>query len=80
MANVLLDQLAAQVQASTEVEASATLLIAGFAGRQQAAIDEALENGATALQLAPVQAEVDAMKASAAALSAAVAANTPAGP
>ncbi len=75
--SAILDSLAAQVQASTDVEASATLLINGFAARVQAAVDAAIANGATAAELAPVQDEVNAMNASAAALSAAVAANTP---
>ena len=74
----ILDDLAAQVKANTDVEDSATLLINGFAARVQAAVDKALAGGATAAELAPVQAEVDAMKTSAAALSSAVAANTPA--
>lgn len=78
MANAALDALKAQVEASTAVDASALLLINGFADRQQAAIDAAIGNGATAEQLAPVQAEVDALKASSDALAAAVKANTPA--
>lgn len=78
MANPTLDALAAQVQANVEVEASALLLINGFADRVQAAVALALANGATATELAPVQAEVDALKASATKLSEAVAANTPA--
>lgn len=78
MPNVTLDALTAQVKASTDAEASATLLIDGFATRQQAAIDKALQNGATEAQLAPVQAEVDALKASSDSLAAAVVANTPA--
>jgi hypothetical protein len=78
MANPTLDALAAQVKANTDVEASATQLINGIAARVQAAVDKAIAGGATAADLAPVQAEVDAMKASADALSAAVVANTPA--
>jgi len=74
----ILDDLAAQVKANTDVEASATLLINGFAGRVQAAVDAAKAGGATAAELAPVQAEVDAMKASAQALADAITANTPA--
>lgn len=77
MANPILDTLAAQVQANTDAEASATTLINGFAARVQAAITAALAGGATAAELAPIQAEVDALKASAAALAAAVVANTP---
>lgn len=75
---MILDDLATSVTNATTVQASATALINGFAARQQAAIDVAIANGATAAQLAPVQAEVDALTASSAALSAAVVANTPA--
>jgi len=74
----LLDDLQAAVTKATTVETSAKALIDGFAARQQAAIDAALANGATAEQLAPVQAEVDALNASADALVASVTANTPA--
>ena len=75
MANPVLDALQAQVTAVVGVMQSATTLINGFAARQQAAIDAAIANGATAEQLAPVQAEVDALKAAADPLAAAVAAN-----
>ncbi len=78
MASQILMDLEAQVAASTQVEGSAVLLINGFAARVQAAVDAAIAGGATAAELAPVQAEVDAMKASATSLSDAVAANTPA--
>jgi hypothetical protein len=78
MANVTLDALAAQVKAATDAEDSATLLINGFAARVQAAVDAAIANGATAAELAPVQDEVNALKASSDALAAAVVANTPA--
>ncbi len=77
MANPILAALEAQVKANTDAEASAVELINGFAARVQAAVDAALVNGATAAELAPVQAEIDAMKASADALAAAVLANTP---
>ncbi len=75
---MILDDLNTAVTNATTVQASATALITGFAARQQAAIDAAIANGATAAQLAPVQAEVDALNASAANLAAAVTANTPA--
>lgn len=75
--NAILTDLEAQVAASVEVETSAAALINGFAARQQAAIDAAIANGATAEQLQPVQTEVDALKSSAASLASAVAANTP---
>ena len=77
MANPVLDDLKATVEATTSVEDSATALINGFAARVQAAVDQAIANGATAEELAPVQAEVDALKASSDALSQAVKANTP---
>lgn len=78
MASPILASLQAQVAQSISVETSAQVLIEGFVVRVQSAVDAALANGATAAELAPVQAEVDAMAASAAALSAAVVANTPA--
>jgi hypothetical protein len=77
MANPVLDDLKATVEATTSVEDSATMLINGFAARVQAAVDQAIANGASAAELAPVQAEVDALKAASDALSQAVAANTP---
>ncbi len=80
MANTLLDALASQVKANTDIEASAVTLINGFAARMDAAIAAALAGGATAAELAPIQAEVDAMKASASALANAITANTPTAP
>lgn len=77
MANPTLDALAAAVTKATTAEASAVTLINGIAARIQAAVDAAVANGATATQLAPVQAEADALSASADTLAAAVAANTP---
>jgi len=76
MANPVLDDLKATVEATTSVEDSATMLINGFAARVQAAVDQAIANGASAAELAPVQAEVDALKAASDALSQAVKANT----
>ena len=76
----VLSDLQAAVTQATTVEASAVTLINGFADRVQAAVEAAIAGGATADQLKPVQDEVDALNASAAALSAAVAANTPAAP
>ena len=77
MASPILSDLETAVTAATTVMASATALINGIAARIQAAVDQALANGATAEELAPVQAEADALKASAADLTAAVEANTP---
>lgn len=66
----ILDDLEAQVKANTDAEASAVVLINGFAARLQAAKDSG--------DPARVQAVIDAMKASADKLGAAVVANTPA--
>ena len=78
MANPILNALAAQVQETVGVEASALALINGFAARMQAAVDAALAGGASAADLATLQTEIDALKASTSGLSAGVAANTPA--
>jgi len=77
---MILDDLKNQVAASVAVEESAVTLINGIGQRVQDAVNVALQNGATAEQLAPVQSEVDALKTSAAALAAAIVANTPAAP
>jgi hypothetical protein len=74
----ILANLQAQVTASTTVEASAKALIDGIQARIQTAVDAAIANGATAEELAPVQAEADALKASSDALQVSVVANTPA--
>lgn len=76
MANQILADLEAAVNKATTVQASATALIQGIGDRIAAAVAKAVENGATAEELAPVQVEVDALNASADALSAAVEANT----
>ncbi len=78
MPSPILADLAAEVTATTTVMASAAALIRGIAARVQAAVDAALANGATAEELAPVQAEVDALKASETDLGAAISENTPA--
>jgi hypothetical protein len=77
MPNPVLAELTREVSESVTIMDSATSLINGIAARVQAAVDAALANGATAEELAPVQAEVDALNASSEALSAAVSANTP---
>ncbi len=76
MSNPVLAELEAAVAQATSVEASATALINGFAARLTAAIEAAIGNGATEAELAPVTAEVDALKAASDALSQAVLANT----
>jgi len=78
MASPILDALNAAVTRATTVEASAIALINGISGRIDAAVAQAIANGATEAELDPVQAEADALSASADALSAAVTANTPA--
>jgi ABC-type transporter Mla subunit MlaD len=78
MANPTLDALAAAVTNIETVADSAIALINGIAARIQAAVDAALAGGATAADLAPVQAEVDGLNAKATDLGNAVAANTPA--
>lgn len=75
MPNPVLADLAAAVEKTKSVEASAVTLINGFAARIQAAIDAAIANGATEAELAPVQQEVADMNAASDALAAAVAAN-----
>jgi len=80
MASQTLADLQAQVKATTDAEDAATQLLNGLAARIQAAIDAAIANGATAAELKPVADEVVALKSSTDALSAAVVANTPAGP
>lgn len=76
MPSPILAALEAEVADATTVMASATALINGFAARVQAAVDAAIANGATAAELAPVQAEIDALNAAGEALAAAVVANT----
>lgn len=64
-----------EVRNARGVIESATIYVRSTAARVQAAVDAALANGATAEQLAPVQAEVDAMNTAAAELADAIAAN-----
>lgn len=76
MANPTLEALAAQVTNTTTVMTSATVLINGIAARIQAAVDAAIQNGATAEELAPVQDEVTALANASNELATAVQANT----
>jgi hypothetical protein len=78
MSNPTIDALIAQIEATKQVEASATVLINGFAARIQTAVDTALAGGASAADLAPITDELTAIKAATDDLSAAVVANTPA--
>ena len=73
MAHADLSQMIAQVAADTTVMGGAETCIRGFAAATQAAIDAALENGATAAELAPVQDVVDAQVAKAVTLAEAIA-------
>lgn len=75
MPSQVLADLAAAVEKTKTVEASAVVLINGIAARVQAAVDAALANGATAEELAPVTDEIAAMNAAADELATAVAAN-----
>lgn len=77
MPQVLTD-LAAQVKENVDAEASAVVVMNGFQSRLDAAVAAALQNGATAAELAPITDEIASMKASKEALAAAIVANTPA--
>lgn len=77
MASPILSSLSDAVTRQTSVDTSAVTLITGIADRVAAAVQAALANGASEAELAPVQAEVDALNAGSDALAAAVQANTP---
>ena len=64
-----------QIQETEGVMDSAKLLIDTFTTRMQTAVDAALENGATAAQLAPLTAELAIQKSKSDELAASVAAN-----
>lgn len=79
MPNATLAEDIEQVKRVRGVLASTKLFIEGEAARLQAAIAQALANGATAEELAPLSAEVDAMEAQANEIAAAINTNpTPA--
>lgn len=78
MASPILADLDAAVTNAVTVQSSAATLIRGIAARIEAAVAAAIANGATAEELAPVQAEADALKASSQDLADAVSENTPA--
>lgn len=78
--NPILTTLGDQVSRTTTVDGSAKRLIDGFAQRLTDAVAAAVANGATAEELAPVQAEIDALNQSSTELAQSVAANTPATP
>lgn len=74
----IVDNLVAEVERATTVEKSAVVLINGFQDRMKVAVDAAIAGGVTLEQLAPIQAELDGLKAGTDELVAAVSANTPA--
>jgi hypothetical protein len=73
-----IEQLKTEVARVTTVNASAVTLINGISARIQKAVDEALANGATAEELAPLTDLNTALSTASTELSAAVVANTPA--
>jgi hypothetical protein len=76
MPNPILPKLAEQVELTKGVIASATMLIEGIAAKINAAVEAAIENGATAAELQPFEALEAELEASTDALAAAVAANS----
>lgn len=77
MANPIIDQLTAEVERAKTIEASAITLINGIAARIDAAVQQALQGGATAQELQPLTDLSTSLKAEDDALAAAVQANTP---
>lgn len=75
MANPILGDLVAAVTRAQGVMDSATALINGFAAKLDAAIAQALANGATEAELLPLQNLDDELHAKSDALAQAVAAN-----
>ena len=76
----MIDALVAQVTATIGVEASAVTFINGVPGLISAAVTAALAGGATAAQLAPLSTLAANLQTSAAAITAAIAANAPTPP
>jgi hypothetical protein len=76
----LIDEIQADIEAATTVVDSATAFITGVPTLIQAAVQAAIANGATAAQLQPVADVANVLEARAAALSAAIVANTPSAP
>ena len=77
MATADLQPLIDEITADGSIIDGATTFIQGVPALIQAGIDAALAGGATAAQLAPVQAVADAVSAKAQALQAAILAGTP---
>lgn len=80
MAKAVIDQVVADVKAEHAVIDSAIVLLNGIAGRIDAAVQEALANGATEAELAPLTDLSAEVKAKTQQLADAVVANTPASP
>ncbi len=80
MANPVIQKLIDQVTATKTIIDSAVVLINGIADRITAAVADALANGATEAELAPLNDLVTQLKAEDDALAAAVQANTPPAP
>ena len=75
MASPILENLRLQVENTVGVLQSAKVFIDGTATRLQAAVDAALLNGATAAELEPITAEIEALKTNSDAVAAAIASN-----
>lgn len=80
MAGPALANITADVTRATTVVKSATVLINGIAARIDAAVQAAIQNGATAEELAPVSTLSDELETEVGHLATAVEANTPAAP
>lgn len=80
MPNPALGNITADITQATTVTRSATVLVNSIAGRIDAAVAKALENGATDAELQPISALSDELEAASNELAAAVTANTPAPP
>jgi hypothetical protein len=80
MAVPVIEALVASVAAEDSVIDSAIMLINGISAQISTAVAAAMANGATAAELAPLTDLNTSIQAKSAALSAAVAANTPAAP
>lgn len=80
MANQTVDSLLKQVQDATSIEESCIVFVTGVPKLISDAVAKAMENGATAEQLAPVTEAGNLLSAKSDALAAVIAANTPVSP
>ena len=78
--NPVIDELKQEVTDTVGAMESAVVFINGESARMDAAVAKALENGATAEQLAPITDEIATMKSERESLAAAIAANSPPAP